>query len=165
MLSQQWLLSKVEDNMLIALCILVLIFAAIAAFLGSELLKKFNFMRHFTERSPMMVCWYYSGNRKPGMYNIVLRAEKPFKVLVGFILEIPILAYKGYDYYGFVESDLGGNAVIRTYLGKGECDFRFLIGHNGNTILPTVSSTEADQELVPNGDYPPHWFQRIGFYS
>lgn len=79
-------------------------FFATSLFFGNELLKKFGFMQRFIQCSNQMIPWRYSGDRKPGMYNIVLRGKTPFCVLVGFQLRIPLLEYSGFDYYGFAQS-------------------------------------------------------------
>ncbi len=90
---------------------------SIVMFLGSEFLKKFGFMRDFIGDSNQMVVWHYRGLEGPksGMRNIVLHGEKPFCALVGFKLDIPVLGYSYFDYYGLVRSDDHGIAVISTY--------------------------------------------------
>jgi len=142
-----------------------IVFALIAIFLGKELLKKFGFMRDFVNNSNQEVTWNYGGDDKPGMYNIVLRGEKPFCALVGFTLKIPFLGYEGFDYYGFVQSDQNGVAVISTYLGKGECEFRFFLNTDLEVDPVAVSSSDDDQELNPDSTYPPHWWQQLSFYG
>ncbi len=143
------------------------IFATAAIILGSELLKKFAFMRDFIGNSNQMVVWRYEGleGREPGMHNVVLRGQTPFCALVGFKLDIPILGHTGFDYYGFVQSDEHGVAVISTYLGKGRCEFRFFVNTDLAQNPVTATSNESDQQLQPYSSYPPHWYQRLGFYG
>jgi len=147
--------------------ILFVMFFTVSLFLGKEMLKKFRFMWNFVKNSSQMVIWHHLGgkNFKPGMFNIVLRGEKPFAVLVGFHLTIPLLKYKGFDYYGFVQSDENGVAVISTYLGKGACEFQFFVNTDLTSNLVVVTSNDEDQRLSPNVFYPPHWYQRLGFYG
>lgn len=151
--------------MLALFIILTIAFASTSLFLGYELLKKFTFMRDFVEGSNQMVIWDYSGNRNPGMHNIVLRGSKPFCALVGFKLQIPLFKWSGYDYYGFVRSNEDGVAVIATYLGKGTCTFQFFANTNLQYNQITATSTEAEQQYQPDVRYPPHWYQRLGFYG
>jgi len=153
--------------MLVLFIVMTVVFASIAIFLGSEFLKKFGFMRDFIKDSNQMVVWYYQGpeDRKPGMYNIVLRGSKPFCALVGFKLNIPVLGYSGFDYYGFVRSDNHGVAVVSNYLGRGKCEFQFFVNTDLDINPITATASEDDQQLKPNSTYPPHWYQRLGFYG
>lgn len=152
--------------LIIALIIFFLIFLLLSIFLGKELLKKFKFMQKFVHNSNQLIEWKYPGNEigKTGMRNIVLSGNKPFSVLVGFKLGIPLLKYSGFDYYGFVKSD-NNIAVFSTYLGQNPSVFQLLISTNLNENPITVSSTDDDQKLTPQATYKPHWFQRIGFYG
>lgn len=147
--------------------ILATLFALIANFLGLEFLKKFNFMRMFIKTSNQMVEWYHPGDkaRKPGMYNIVLRGQRPFSVLIGFNLKIAFLHHSGFDYYGFAQADEKNVIVISTYLGKKSCKFQFLMNTNLTHNLVTVTSSNEDQGLKPIISFPPHWYQRLGFYG
>ncbi|OGH91785.1 MAG: hypothetical protein A2534_04645 [Candidatus Magasanikbacteria bacterium RIFOXYD2_FULL_39_9] len=151
----------------IVLGVLLAFFAPVAIFLGTEFLKKFRCMYVFTKNSDQMISWYHIGDgfRKKGMYNIVLRGQKPFTALVGFKLDIPVLGYSGYDYYGVVHSDSSGVAVISTYLGKGFCTFQFFVNTNMETNPIHATSSDEDQTLTPHVVYPPHWYQRVGFYG
>lgn len=153
--------------MLALFIVLTVVFAQIAIFLGFEFLKKFGFMRDFIKHSNQMVVWHYYGlgGRKPGMRNIVLRAQKPFCALVGFKLDIPALGYTGFDYYGFVRSDANGVAVISTYMGGGACEFQFFVNMDLDVNPVTVTSDEDDQQFKAHSTYPPHWYQRFGFYG
>lgn len=150
---------------LILISISALNFLAIALFLGSELLKKFGFMQSFVQCSNQTVEWKYIGDRKPGMYNIVLRGKTPFCALVGFKLHIPVLNYSGFDHYGFVKSDENNVAVISAYLGKGACEFQFFVNSDIKINQITITSSEEDQLLKPHSKFSPHWYQRFGFYG
>lgn len=138
-------------------------------FLGYQHLKKFGYMQEFIRGSNQLVEYLYMGTRyrkKRGMKKIVLRGQRPFKVLVGFYLQVPVLHYAGFDYYGFAESDNAGVLVIETYFGKGSCLFQFYSNQNSDNNPIVVSSTEEDQNLRPTVSYPPHWYQRfLGFYG
>ncbi|MBP6859150.1 MAG: hypothetical protein KBC69_00800 [Candidatus Magasanikbacteria bacterium] len=153
--------------LIIVLVTLVLVFVPLAIFLGREHLKKFGFMQDFVKRSDHLIVWRYEGSKEKGrMANIVLRSSKPFCALVGFKLSIPLVGYSGFDYYGRVWSDDRGVAVISTYLGKGACDFQFLVNMDVRTNPVEVSSSEDDQVLRADEVYPPHWYQKwLGFYG
>ncbi len=103
------------------------------------------------------------------MYNIVIKDPRAcstelFSALVGFTLRIPVLGFEGFDYYGFVKNT--HQLVVRTYLGKDQVIFRFLL----NTPIETdrhLDLVSLDLEGVhrPDGIYPPHWYQKLGFYG
>lgn len=146
-----------------ALWILVILFATTTIFLAKEIFKKFSFMKQFIESSNQLVEWQYDGSFKPGMQNIVIRGEKPFAVLIGF--ELKIFGSLGFDYYGYVQSNEAGIAVISTYLGRTKTRFQFFVNCDLNQHQIHASSTDEDQALIPQAVYPPHWWQRLGFYS
>lgn len=151
--------------LLVLILILAVIFISISFFLGREFLRKFSHMQDFIQHSNQIVAWKYEGDRKPGMYNIVLRGEKQFCALVGFELNIPVLKYSGFDYYGFAQSDENNVAVISTYLGKATREFQFFINMDINTNLIIATSSEDDQLLQPHLKFTPHWYQRFGFFA
>jgi hypothetical protein len=152
--------------MLLALIsILALIFFAISSFLGREFLNKLGHLRDFTHHSNQMVVWRYEGDRRPGMYNIVLRGEKQFCTLIGFKLNIPIFKYSGFDYYGFAKSNENNVAVISTYLGRASREFQFFINMDIDNNFITATSSEEDQLLQPHLKFSPHWYQRFGFFA
>lgn len=148
------------------LALLFALFVLITGFLTREMLRKFTFWDRFTSGSNLVVTWDYPGgdNAQAGMRNIVLRGEKPFRALVGFRLNLP-LGYTGYDVFGYVESDAAGVAVFSAYLGHGSAEFIFVSSQNTADNSLVVSSTAADQQLSPTATYPPHWWQRLGFYG
>lgn len=148
---------------LIIVSVLCVVFFAIAVFLGTEMLKKFEFMRDFTRNTNQLVTWRHNGYRQPGMYNIVLRGKKPFCVLIGFQLVITELGHVGYDHYGFLCSGNDSVVAFSTYLGKHSCNFQFLVSADLNDNPIVVTSSEDDQKLVPREVYPSHWYQRLGF--
>lgn len=138
----------------------------VASFLVREFLSKFSFMCKFVQSSNQTVSWKYERkSRNPGMYNIVLRGKRPFCALVGFRLDIPLLRYSGYDYYGFVRSNKNDVAVISTFMGRGERTFQFLVNADLNDSPITATSTEEDQSLVPTFVRTPHIHQRLGLYN
>ncbi len=153
--------------MLLLFIVLTIVFTPIAIFLGVEFLKKFAFMRDFVQSSNQLVTWNYQGldDRKPGMRNIVLCGPKPFCALVGFRLDIPIVGYSGFDYYGFVRSDSRGVAVVSTWVGRGSCQFQFFVNTDLGVNPITATSSDDDQSLTPDATRPPHWYQKIGFYG
>ena len=97
------------------------------------------------------------------MYNIVFTSDKPFSLLVGFEIKIPVINYSGYDPYGFVSSWDKHQIVISTYLDKKSLDFQFFTSIDPKDI--TISSQKKDQELSPDIIYPPHRRQRLWFFS
>lgn len=145
--------------------IITIILLIIAIFLGKELLKKFWFMQEFIRDSNQIITFEYEWNKKSWMYNIVLRWEKPFSALIGFKLEIPILWYSWFDYYGFIKSDKNNTAILSTYLSKKPIQFKFMINSDLTNNNITVSSDDKDEILKPNKIFPPHWYQRLGFYE
>ncbi len=151
----------------IVLIILFFIFLLVSIFLGKEFLKKFKFMQKFVQNSNQLIEWKYQGsnNGEKGMRNIVLRGNKPFSVLVGFKLGIPLLKYSGFDYYGYVRSNDNNIAIFSTYMGQNPSIFQLLISTNLKDNPITVSSTDDDQQLSPQVLFKPHWFQKMGFYG
>ena len=116
-------------TLVIILTILATVFFLIGCFLGRELLKKFKSIEQFKEGDGYFqnLTYSYPGNQKGTMRNIVLRGSKPFKVLVGFDLIIPILKYHGTDWYGDTEAVLTTSgeylAVISTWMAKKPVDY------------------------------------------
>jgi hypothetical protein len=166
-------------NVVIALLIVATAFAvccfATVLFLGKEMFKKFRFMRDFVNNSRSLLELNYEGAKEygwdKGMRNIVIRAKEPFSVLVGFELTAPVFG-TGFDYYGFTNArrlENGINdeyvAVISTYLGNGPCLFQFFLNCDAVTTDARVSTTDDDQKLKPAVVYPPHLYQRLGFYA
>ncbi|MFA6525175.1 MAG: hypothetical protein WCT33_02775 [Patescibacteria group bacterium] len=143
--------------------ILAVILLIIAVFLGKEMLKKFGFMKNFVQNSNQIVVWKYTGDRKPGMYNIVLHGKTSFCALVGIDFNIPLIKYSGFDHYAFLRSGENHTAVISTYLGKGAREFQFLVNTDTTVNPVTVTSSEEDQSLRPDSESKPHWYQRMGF--
>lgn len=136
-------------------------------FLAKEMLKKFRFIDAFAMNSSHFTVWQYSGDKsnRPGMRNVVLRGQKPFTALVGFRLHIPLLGYTGIDIFGCVFSDEHGVATFSTYLGHGSVDFLFITDTDVDDNPLNIFSTASDQKLVPSVVYPPHFWQRLGFFS
>lgn len=145
--------------------ILLALLILLSVFLATELLKKFKFLQSFIRNSERLLTWNSAPkpDAKPGMYNIVLQGTEPFRVLIGFDLQIPLIRYTGFDVYGYLESDSEHRIVFSTFLGRKPVEFQFLADVRANGI--TVSSTESDQALIPSETYPPHWFQKIGIFG
>jgi hypothetical protein len=158
---------------LIVVAVIALIGWFLAYFFGRELQKKFAPMGQFVNGTQALVTYKYPGavamNISKGMRNIILcsRDGKPFRVLVAFKFEFPVIGRLGsVDPYGFVASNKNGVAVICTYFGKGAVDFTFLvIKEDGSAADVDVSSTEEDQPRQPDAVYPPHWVQKHGFWA
>ena len=150
-----------DGIMIIVLSILAIAFFFIALFLGKEMMKKFGFMNTFIENSGQLFEYRFPGQEKPDMGNIVLVAKKPFTALVGFRLEVPLFG-KGFDYYGVVKSGEDGTAVISTFLGKKPVCFQFFTNTDNNPV--TIYGGDYDH-YEPDAVFPPHWYQRLGFYS
>ncbi len=143
-----------------------------AAFLLVEFRKKFGFMQSFLAHSSSQVRYQHRGDifAGPGMRKIALRSQtgRPFAALVGFTLKIPIIGFEGFDYYGMVQSDRNGVAVISTFIGRGDVEFVFVVNRDNSDgdITASLASLElAGQFLIPQVTYPPHWWQRLGFFS
>ena len=153
-----------EGAVIITLVVFAILGWAAAIFFGKEMWKKFGHMQAFVEKSHQLVEYNSPGVESPGMYNIVLVGRGPFVALVGFHLEIPFIG-KGFDYYGRVESNRLGVAVISTYIGRGKVKFQFFTNCDLTDNPIRVTSTEEDQFFKPTAVYPPHWWQRFGFYS
>lgn len=138
-------------------------------FLLKELKKKFGFMQSFLNSSHLKVVYQHNGNRftRPSMKNIVLRSQagRPFVALIGFTLRIPIIGFEGFDYYGQVMSDENGVAVVSTFVGRGDVEFVFVVNRDNEDGDITASLELSDQFLTPQVTYPPHWWQRLGFFS
>lgn len=141
---------------------LVLLFTGVATFLALELRKKFGYMQQFMKGATGVLVREHHGSNTPGMAQIVLTWDHPFKVLIGFDLVLPIVGSVGFDYYGFAESRPEGGAhviVIETYLGKKAATFKFLMNH----MPPIGNSPRVDEkragELQPTATYKPHWYQ------
>ncbi|HYE60203.1 MAG TPA: hypothetical protein VEA18_03400 [Candidatus Kapabacteria bacterium] len=158
----------------VAFAMFTVLFAGITLFLLVQYKLKFEMMDQFLEHSNQEVKWYWPGARKlgkkPGMRNIVLRSQsgKPFCALVGFTLEVnvPFFGARGYDYYGFVRSNPHGVAVISTYCGRGDAEFRFFVNTDlGSNAITATSESGADQELRADKTFPPHLYQRLGFFG
>lgn len=148
------------------LLLATLISSVTAVFFGKELLKKFEFVKNYTEEASGVNHWHYPGakasGREPGMYNVVIQGEEPFAVLVGFEISPPLIKdYQGVDWFGFARSDRADRVVLSIYLGEKACDFIFL-NSKGNENLE-ITSAKEEQKLSPQAEYPPHWFQKVGF--
>jgi len=103
-------------------------------------------------------------NIQSGMRKMVLRADRPFHVILGFRLKI--LSYEGFDPFVSITSDERGLAVVELYLSKGAVEFIFIADQANLKIQTSIS--EEDQILkVPSKQKPvkPHWWQRVGLYS
>lgn len=152
--------------MLIAVIVLsctTVFFFLFALFCGTELLKKFTYMRKFVDRSGQLLTYSLKEDRSRDrkMRTIVFQAEgpQPFTILVGFRFPYG----ERWDWYGYVEAK-DGRAAISTFIGKGGCEFQFLIGGaHPNQIVVFMADEGADQAI--DATYPPHFFQRLGMFA
>ena len=153
-------------KLVVFLMVLVAILTSIILFLGNEMVKKFEYFNSFAKSSNQLLDYTHGGLETPRMRNIVLRSKdgQPFTALVGFYLEVPGIG-AGFDYYGYVESNSKGVAVISTFIGKNLVAFQFFVDCDLRQNPITITSKEVDQILKPDVTYPPHWWQRLGFYS
>ncbi len=153
-------------GIIIFLSIICVLLLALVHFLGREHLRKFTYLQKFTDASSQTREWTYPGSTgRRGMRTIVLRADQPFTALVGFRLGIPLLHYSGVDYYGYVSSDADHTAAFATYIGRGPATFIFLVNADFPAERISISADDTDQQLPPQETYPPHWYQRLGFYG
>lgn len=154
--------------LLISVSVILLI---ISIFLGKELLKKFKFHDSFTSSNGYIqnIKYYWIGTTdKPRMRNIILKGNKPFKVLIGFKLEIALLKFEGTDWFGLSTAKRAqdGNyySVISTWMGRNDSEFHLLTNSNfKNNIIKIVQVKKIN--LKPDVACLPHWYQKIGFYS
>lgn len=149
------------ELVLIALCIIL---GATCVFLGQEMMKKFGFFQAFIKSSNQMITLDYQGDKNPGMHNIMFWAKKPFTVLVGFHLDIPFFG-KGFDYYGYAKSNDHGILVVSTYMGRQPVRFMFYANCDQDLNPITVSALDNYSDLKPHITYPPHWWQKLGFWA
>jgi len=147
-----------------------IVFFSFALFLGREIFKKFRFLDRFMSQQGYIqrVSFHWPGSTNKDMQNIVLEADCPFKILVGFSLKIPLI-FKGTDWFGVGSSrrDRGTDrAVISTFLWKKPVEFRFLINSmNPEIHIRIVPPNFTVAHLEPDVICPPHFYQRLGFYA
>ena len=137
-----------------------------AVFFGKELLKKFRFHDQFTDSDGYIqkIIDYWPGGKPFKMQKVALQSNKPFKALIGFKLEIPLIKFKGTDWYGFADARLVNGkwlAVFSTYLGKHPIENRFFVNKpDPNEIVQVVPQSEVE-DLEPDTVCKPHWYQRL----
>lgn len=147
--------------------IIALFFLITTIFLGKEMVKKFRFLKGYTDGNKNCIRWHYRGSGaegyRPGMYTIVFRSTSggEFTVVAAFELLLPF-GIKGVDQFALIQSK-AGRVAFSTYLGKGECEFIFLI--NGAKPEEIVHVVDMTGEITPTQTYPPHWWQRLGFWG
>ncbi len=143
------------------MAILGMVFTPIAIFLGKELVKKFHDLHLFARSSKLKHEWIHPGTESPGMRNIAIFCNEPFRALICFKLKLPWLPI-GLDWYGMVKSNQACVAVFSTFLGRGVCHFRFLVNTSADV---QISADDMAQKLTPTATFPPHWWQRLGIYG
>lgn len=141
----------------IILATLAVVFLSLATFFGTELLKKFSFLTKFYEKNPgRFVHFHYDGDRKPGMYNLLIRARHR-KINFSAIACVHFKRL-GVDPFSFIRAeDELGEAVIRVYLGRGPATLLFLVDHPNDEFIVEVVSD--DYPLEPYVVCEPHWYQ------
>lgn len=141
---------------------------SIAIFLGKEMLRKFRFHSLFMtppgDIQELRHTWP-GGSKK--MRNIILEADQPFNVLIGFELIVPLLNYEGTDWFGVVKARKkisgGYHAIISTFTGRRPVIFCLLI--NSEVKQPVkLLPLETKQFWKPHLVCPPHLYQRLGFF-
>lgn len=158
------------SNLTICFLISTVIFFSTSVFLGKEMMKKFGFMNKFIKNSENVKEFFWPGANKlglpKGMRNILIVWDYPFEVLIGFDLVVPGFG-SGYDYYGQSASVFVNGrheAIISIYLGNGEGPTKFFFNRNVDENLK-ISCNKEDQDKKPHVVYPPHWWQRLGFWA
>lgn len=163
-------------------------FIIIAIFVTKEMVKKFGFEKTYA-RTANAVRWHYKGSKEhglvPGMHTVVLKApnqhslarlaNKPlgtghvvletsdyFTAKLAFKLVLPF-GITGVDTFGCIESGWGGVISFSTYLGRGKHDFIFFITRIDASQV-TVS-VDPEGAPAPTHKFPPHWWQRLGFWG
>lgn len=144
-----------------------------AAFFGTELLKKFSYLKAYTDRLPeeRITRVFCAGQAVPGMVVVQLTSPQPFRSLIAFELAWRPAIYggQGTDHYGYVIGLPVGDhyeACFATYLGRGTCSF--VLPHTGTSTVTAqiLSFSEADTlQCHIQKRCEPHWYQRLGFYS
>jgi hypothetical protein len=153
-----------SEYMIIFLLIIFVIAGSIVAFLLNEFRKKFFYMYQYVMKSDHLISLEFQGaeqlGRGPGMYTVVVKADAPFRALVGLFLTHPLTHEKKFfDHYGFIESHTDNIATFSTYLGKKPVHFGLLIdGANADTVKVSL---DTKGEHTPFVSYPPHWWQRL----
>lgn len=156
------------------LCTVLIICLGIGIFLILEFKKKFAFMQNFIKSSNQLIELDYEGQpNNPGMGTIILEAEKPFSVLIGFNLTIRIFGktlLDGFDYYGQVTSVFYPNVekhcvIISTWLGRSSCIFQFFTNCDLQSNPVEAEIHTEFQSLVPLVTYKPHWWQKLGWWG
>lgn len=160
-----------EGDMTVVLIIFIVIFFSLSLFLGKEIMKKFGFMYQFAADSKQLLTYNFPGAKKsgfkPGMRKITIRWDRHFSVLVGFHLSIPFFG-KGLDYYGFARSVGGGDECwldISTYLGNRPVEFLFFLNKEMTVKQPEIYIGDFDPRVPKSQTYPPHLWQRLGFFG
>lgn len=153
------------DNLHYFLIIVIAILSITSIFLAKDFLKKMIFITQFSELDRVVIYLSQRGPypRKPGMYNIVLRGQKPFQSLIG--LKLSLLGFSIFCPFGFVQSDKKNRVVIRIYISRGKSTFWFLLNEKKKWSNVEVSSSDEDQDLKPDFTQSPHWWQRLNFCS
>lgn len=157
----------------IILSFLLLVVLVVFIFRAKERVKKFGYLKGYIDTCPdqQRLVWNYPGSVvvdiKQGMHTVVLRnaSGKDFSVLLTFRLELPF-GFHGIDQFGYLKSS-EGVVVFSTYLGKGACNFIFMVNSLELGCPPPQVGKFLDHEgiYVPQKRYPPHWWQRLGFWG
>lgn len=132
-------------------------------YLAKEHVRRLRNNYRFMAHDSNMVKWHWKGasteKTKPGMYTIVLKSATAttFKAQVGFFIAKDMI-----DSFGFVESGPTGIAVFETYLAEEPHTFTFLF--NKDIVVEVVTGDECQHYQVAYS-FPPHWWQRLGFFS
>ncbi len=161
-------------------------------FLFQELCKKAGMLRkwmpandetaHIVRKVTLTWAGTRAGQIRPSMRHIEIEASKPFTVLVGFDLSIPLVLSNGYDPYGQLSSvrcpDGIHRVVFATFVGRGPKTFELLVRFDVDLFdlevedLRTLSfeyKVDARFDLSnsrePQAAYEPHSWQKFGFFS
>ncbi len=152
--------------------ILFITFFLLSLFFGKELLKKSGFLKQFNGEDGWFrtVALRYPGGKKGAMKRITLRGKYPFKVLVGFELEIlnkPV----GIDWFGVAQSITQDNrdqeVTILTWMGKKPVKFILMIKSSNRTqkVGVEMSLKDVPKDSSATVICPPHFYQKLGFYA
>lgn len=141
--------------------------SAVALFLTSEIFVKNDHYSLLHDESPNRRFNHHwkgaaSENTVPAMGNMVFEADQPFVLLIGFRVVIPALKVNWFHCYGSAKSDNDNRIVVRTWLGKGPCEFQYQTNIDASTI--SVTRDPAAQKLTPHVINEPHWYQKGPFY-
>ncbi|MEN9558208.1 MAG: hypothetical protein RL141_577 [Candidatus Parcubacteria bacterium] len=149
-------------------------FLLLANFFGQEMRNKFRRDYQRVVDGGIGVTYAYLGaeaaGMKTGMYRFTLRSTDPFTAAIGFRFGFPLIGAEDMiNVYGHYRSarlvDGVYTMVIDTFLGKSPVHFVFVTNNPRASVGAITVTLGGITKEVPDGVYPPHWFQKFDFFS